>query len=169
MLGLWLATLSQTRVPPSHVRDPIGPRPQALVDSSVLLARTLHGLAGGPDTPALELNRTTVRLLVAELAVCLILDDPGMRCPLASLLMSPGERPWLPAPLAACACTCACTCGTCRGCVDTVLCVGGEVHSNSPFDVGEWECRALRGGLAGPTAPVVVGGPPAPARLCECA
>ncbi|KAG2450035.1 hypothetical protein HYH02_000139 [Chlamydomonas schloesseri] len=62
---------------------------QALVDSSVLLARTLHGLAGSPDTPALELNRTTVRVLVAELAVCLILDDPGMRCSLASLLMNP--------------------------------------------------------------------------------
>ncbi|PNW82792.1 hypothetical protein CHLRE_06g294400v5 [Chlamydomonas reinhardtii] len=62
---------------------------QALVDASVLLARTLHSLAGSPETPALEVNRTATRFLVAELAVCLILEDPGMRCPLASLLMSP--------------------------------------------------------------------------------
>lgn len=88
------AACKQTRAgaPP---RTLLPPRPQALVDASVLLARTLHSLAGSPETPALEVNRTATRFLVAELAVCLILEDPGMRCPLASLLMSPGAAaPW---------------------------------------------------------------------------
>ncbi|KXZ43598.1 hypothetical protein GPECTOR_86g392 [Gonium pectorale] len=62
---------------------------QALVDASVLLARTLHLLAAGPDTPPLVVNRTLARFLVADFAVCLLLDTPGMRCPTAAALMNP--------------------------------------------------------------------------------
>ncbi|KAG2497749.1 hypothetical protein HYH03_004021 [Edaphochlamys debaryana] len=60
---------------------------QSLADSTILVARTLHTLLAGPATPPLELNRTLVRLAVADLSVCLILESPGMQCPLAQALM----------------------------------------------------------------------------------
>ncbi|GFR49894.1 hypothetical protein Agub_g11998 [Astrephomene gubernaculifera] len=62
---------------------------EALVDASLLVARTLHLLAASPATPPLQLNRTLALYLVADLVVCLVWDTPGMRCPTAALLMSP--------------------------------------------------------------------------------
>ncbi|GLC56142.1 hypothetical protein PLESTB_001073200 [Pleodorina starrii] len=62
---------------------------EAIVDASLLLATTLHSLAAGPDTPPLEPNRTRAALLTAQLGNCLLVDSPGLRCPLATQLMNP--------------------------------------------------------------------------------
>lgn len=64
------------------------------MDAAAVLARTLHELVAPEDTP-LAFNRSVAVELVYGLALCLISDDPGMRCPLAAQLMSPGACGWV--------------------------------------------------------------------------
>lgn len=62
---------------------------EPIMVGAALLARALHALAAPPGTPPLQVNMSSVRSLVQSLAACLVLDTPGMACPLATALLNP--------------------------------------------------------------------------------
>lgn len=67
---------------------------QGIAAVASVLARSLHALAlngsaGNPAAPALVVNETRIQLRVGELIDCLVKDDPGMACTLASRIMTP--------------------------------------------------------------------------------
>lgn len=63
---------------------------ESLVSSSVVLAHTLHMLATNTSNSTLKLDLAAVERNVLGLAACLIFDDPGMACPMATDLLVPG-------------------------------------------------------------------------------
>jgi len=62
---------------------------EPLVATAVLLARTLHALAAPAGSPPLVVNITEVQMTVLSVAQCIMLDAPGMSCPLATSLLNP--------------------------------------------------------------------------------
>ncbi|GFH13456.1 nicastrin, partial [Haematococcus lacustris] len=62
---------------------------EPIMVGAALLARALHALAAPPGTPPLQVNMSSVRSLVQSLAACLVMDTPGMACPLATALLNP--------------------------------------------------------------------------------
>ncbi|EFJ51228.1 hypothetical protein VOLCADRAFT_103599 [Volvox carteri f. nagariensis] len=66
----------------------------AIVDASLLLARTLHSLAIGNTAASTNITTSnttlfTDRALAINLVYCLMTQSPGLQCPLASELMTP--------------------------------------------------------------------------------
>ncbi|KAJ9505981.1 hypothetical protein QJQ45_016966 [Haematococcus lacustris] len=62
---------------------------EPIMVGAALLARALHALAAPPGAPPLQVNMSSVRSLVQSLAACLVMDTPGMACPLATALLNP--------------------------------------------------------------------------------